>query len=181
MASSYLAVLACLTLGGCIEVLSAQSVEPSDAWLMQNYRFAGPPPPECAAPADPVISELRQIQNTLLSIMRKADFSEDWEGALAAADQATAVSQLIGAITEHVQSMPAASRSETRPASSGPLYVIAFKDHTVAAATAYWADGLMFHYLTPQGAHVQVRLDLVDRSLTIRLNRMNNLVMNLPE
>jgi hypothetical protein len=41
-------------------------------------------------------------------------------------------------------------------------YLIAFKDNTIHAATAVWTDRLMAHYITREGAHEQVLLDLVD-------------------
>jgi hypothetical protein len=162
-------------------VLLAQCTQPRDAWLMKNYRFTGPPHPSSSVPADPVISDLRQIQNTLFSIMRKADFGEDWEAALAAGEQAAAISQLIGVMSERVASASRGTKDEAQAAASGPVFPIVFKDHTVESATAYWTDGLMLHYMTQQGAHVQVRLDLVDRNLTIRVNRMQNPDFNLPE
>jgi len=63
--------------------LLGQSAEPRDSWLMRNYRFTGSTPPGSIYPIDPVVSELRQIQSTLLSIMQKADFGGDYEAALA--------------------------------------------------------------------------------------------------
>ena len=174
--------LMCAILAVAGGVSRAQSSQPNDAWLMQNYRFTGPPRPAQVAPVDPVVSQLRQIQNTLLAILRKSDFFEDYEGALAAAEQATAITQLIGTINQQLESA-AAAKAAASPAAgvSTPLYWIALKDHTIEAATSYWADGLMLHYTTRQGAHVQVRLDLVDRSLSAKLNRAQNLEFNLPE
>ena len=153
--------------------LQAQSPEARDAWLIKNYRFTGAPPAGPAEPVDPVVSELRQIQNALLSIMRKADFTEDYETALAAAGQATATAQLLGNITEMSEGGPNA-------VPSAPLYALAFKDRTIEVATCYWIDGLMLHYMTRQGAHVQVRLDLLDRDLTTRLNPGKNFDFKLP-
>lgn len=165
--------------GGVSQALQAQ---PRDAWLMKNYHFAGPPSVGSIKPEDPVVSELRQIQNTLLSIMRKADFVEDYEAALAAAGQAAATAELIGSITTRLQSAGAKTTAEDMNSGpSTPLYALAFKDHTIEAATSYWTDGLMLHYMTRQGAHVQVRLNLLDRNLTTKLNRMNNLDFSLPE
>jgi len=161
----------------------AQATEPRDAWLMRNYHFTGPPPQGSVAPADPVVTELQQIQDMLLSIMRKADFAEDYEAALAAAAQAAENAQVIGAIRERLASAAAAKAiaDEAKSKTSGPVYFIAFKDHTVETATRYWRDSLMLHYMTPEGAHVQVRPDLVDRDLSIRLNRAKNLEFTLPE
>jgi hypothetical protein len=149
---------------------------------MKNYHFTGPPPAGSIEPEDPVVSELRQIQNTLLSIMRKTNFAEDYEGTLAAAEQATATAQLIGSITARLQSAGAKTTAEgvNSPALT-PLYALAFKDHTIEAVTAYWTDGSMLHYLTRQGAHVQVRLNFLDRDLTTTLNKMKNPEFTLPK
>src|SRR5262245_52078079 len=174
-------VAGALAAGGGIS--QAQPSEPRDAWLMKNYRFTGPPPRDSIKPTDPVVFELRQIQNTLLSIIRKADFAENYEAALAAASQAAANAQAIGAIAERLESAAAAKAIADEAKSDNPtlIYSIALKDHTVESATAYWTDRLMLHYMTREGAHVQVRLDLVDRSLSTKLNRMKNLEFSLPE
>jgi hypothetical protein len=163
--------------------LWAQSAAPRDAWMMKNYHFTGPPAPGSIQPVDPVVSELRQIQNTVLSIMRKTDFGEDYEGALAAAAQAAANAQLIGVITERLQAPPPAPilAEEAKPNPPAPIYYLAFKDRTVESVAAYWTDGQMLHYMTPQGSHVQIRLGLVDRPLSNRLNRMRNVEFSLPE
>ena len=181
--SGCLSVLACAIIAAAGTVSRAQSSRPNDGWLMQNYRFTGPPAPGSIEPMDPVVAQLREIQNTLLSILRKTDYFEDYEGLLAFAGQATATAQLIGSITAQLQSAAEArtAAQQPPPAPATPAYSIALKDHTIEAATAYWTDGLMLHYLTRQGAHVQVRLDLVDRNLSTKLNRAQNLDFNLPE
>ena len=176
-----IAALVCLTVGGGVS--TAQSTQARDAWLMQNYRFTGPPPPGSVRPADPVVSELWRIQNAILWIMQRAKRDEDFGTALAAASQAAANAEAIEAITERREAVAAAKAIAEEAKSNTPsaLYLIAFRDHTVETATRYWMEGPLLHYLTPQGAHVQVRLDLVDRNLTIRVNRMQNPDFNLPE
>jgi hypothetical protein len=65
--------------------------------------------------------------------------------------------------------------------SSGPShYLIAFKDHTIYAATAYWVDGDTLHYFTEGNVHNQASLALVDREFTERLNREAGLDVRLP-
>jgi endonuclease YncB( thermonuclease family) len=65
--------------------------------------------------------------------------------------------------------------------SSGPShYLIAFKDHTIYAATAYWVDGDTLHYFTEGNVHNQASLALVDREFTQRLNREAGLDVRLP-
>jgi hypothetical protein len=175
-----IAVLELLAVAGMSQ---AQSKAPSDAWLMQNYRFTGPPAPGTVKPTDPVVSELWRIQNAITSIMRKAKSEEDYEAALAAASQASANAQAIGALSEHLELVAAAkaAASEAKSNMPPPVYLIAFRDHTVVSTSTYWTDALMLHYLTQQGAHVQVRRETVDRDLSTRLNREKNLEFRLPD
>jgi hypothetical protein len=165
-------------------VCFAQSREPDNSWLMQNYHFAGAPAPGTIPQSCPLVAQLQEIQNTILSIMRKADFAWDFEGALAAAEQATATAQLIGEITGELkppqppgpmppppmQPLPDGAKS-SKPQRDGAHYLVALKDGTVETASTVSMDHRMLHYLTPQGAHVQVRLDLVDWKRTAELNR----------
>jgi hypothetical protein len=59
--------------------------------------------------------------------------------------------------------------------------LIALKDKTIDAATSYWVEGLVLNYITLQGAHVIVRLDLVDRSFSRELNRQRRLEFRVPD
>jgi hypothetical protein len=59
-------------------------------------------------------------------------------------------------------------------------YLIAFKDHTIYWAVAYWVDGDTLHYFTSGNTHNQVSLSLIDRDLTQRLNKESGLEVNLP-
>ncbi|SRR6266849_6002965 len=156
------------------DISPAQVSEPRDTWLTQNYRFTGPPAPGEIRPTAPVISELQEIQNTLLAILRKANFSGDYEAALAAAAQATANAQLRNSLAEHQPTPQAHNTSGEEAAPKNPIYLIALKDQSIHAATSYWADRTMLHYITLQGAHEQVRLDLVDRSVSTDLNRQRH-------
>ena len=167
-----------------IGVSRAQSNTPQGAWLMRNYRFTGPPPPREVQPIDSVLIELRGLQNTIRTIMSRAKFEGDYETALVAVSQLAANAQLIGAIAEQQQATQAVQApkpvtGETQPPS--PIFLIALKDKTINAATAYWVDGPMLNYLTLQGAHVIVRLDLVDRGLSRDLNHQRNVELRLPE
>jgi hypothetical protein len=65
-------------------------------------------------------------------------------------------------------------------AEESPTYLIAFKDHTIYAAIAYWVEGETLHYVTNQNTHNQVSLDLVDRELSDRLNRERQVDFRLP-
>lgn len=59
-------------------------------------------------------------------------------------------------------------------------FLIAFKDHTIYSAVAYWVDGDTLHYFTSGNTHNQVSLSLVDRDLTERLNRESGSDVRLP-
>jgi hypothetical protein len=59
-------------------------------------------------------------------------------------------------------------------------YMLAFKDHTVYAAIAYWIDGDTLHYFTEGNTHNQASLSLVDRELTNRLNKGTGVQVSLP-
>lgn len=61
-----------------------------------------------------------------------------------------------------------------------PHFLIAFKDHTIYSAIAYWVDSDTLHYFTSGNTHNQVSLSLVDRDLTERLNRESGSDMRLP-
>ena len=60
-------------------------------------------------------------------------------------------------------------------------YLIAFKDHTVYSAVAYWFEGDTLHYFTPGNVHNQVSLSLVDAELTTRLNKELGIEFRMPE
>jgi hypothetical protein len=62
----------------------------------------------------------------------------------------------------------------------GTHYLIAFKDHTIYAATAYWVDGDTIHYFTAGNVHNQASLALVDRDFTARLNKEAGVEVVLP-
>lgn len=173
-----------------VGISHAQLPPGHDAWLMQNYRFTGPPPPgEVRPPVDP-LGQIREIQSTVRFMMRQAEFEGDYEAALAAAAQAVANAQWMGAIIEHRQAVQAsqaaqavqAAKSATEEAQPpAPFFLIALKDKTINAAAAYWVDGPMLNYITQPGVHVIVRLDLVDRGLSRELNRQRNVELRLPE
>jgi hypothetical protein len=61
-----------------------------------------------------------------------------------------------------------------------PLYLVAFKDHVIHAAAAYWVDGKTLHYVTLQHEEKQVPLDSVDREFSARLNRERHVQFQLP-
>lgn len=72
---------------------------------------------------------------------------------------------------------------EVKPAENSdasPIYLVAMKDHTIYAASAYWVDGKTLHYVTLQHQEKQAPLDQVDRSLSQQLNRERRVAFHLP-
>jgi hypothetical protein len=49
-------------------------------------------------------------------------------------------------------------------------YLIAYKDHTIYSALAYWVEGDTLHYVTTQNTHNQASLALIDLDQTAKLN-----------
>jgi hypothetical protein len=81
----------------------------------------------------------------------------------------------------HVYPPQQQAAAEPAPApAENPTYLIAFKDHTIYAAVAYWVEDSTLHYVTNQNTHNQVSLDLVDRELSDRLNRERSVDFRLP-
>ncbi|MBV8906070.1 MAG: hypothetical protein JOZ22_20725 [Acidobacteriia bacterium] len=74
---------------------------------------------------------------------------------------------------------PTADQAAANPPPS-TSYLIAFKDHTIYSAVAYWVEGDTLHYFTSGATHNQVSLSLVDRDLTLRLNQEAGNSMQLP-
>ncbi len=68
-----------------------------------------------------------------------------------------------------------------RDGTAAPLYLLAFKDKTIRAATAYWVDGRTLHYVTYEHEQKQAPLDTVDRDLTMRLNGERHVEIQLPQ
>ena len=69
----------------------------------------------------------------------------------------------------------------TQPANSAaPLYLIAFRDHSIRAAAAYWVEGGTLHYTTLEHEQKQAALSTVDRDLSGQLNRERRVAFSLP-
>jgi len=61
-----------------------------------------------------------------------------------------------------------------------PIYLIAFNDHVIRAAAAYWVDGQTLHYVTLEHEQRQVPLSAVDRAFSLELNRERRVPFQLP-
>jgi hypothetical protein len=71
-------------------------------------------------------------------------------------------------------------RSTSATNSAPPIYLIAFRDHTIRAAAAYWAEGGTLHYVTLEHEQKQTALSTVDRDLSAQLNRERRIAFALP-
>jgi hypothetical protein len=71
-------------------------------------------------------------------------------------------------------------------ASGGPIgptqnyYLIAYKNHEVYSALAYWVEDKTLHYVTTQNTHNQAALNLIDVELTKKLNQRNEVPFSIP-
>jgi hypothetical protein len=66
-------------------------------------------------------------------------------------------------------------------ASTSPIYLIAFNDHTIRAVSSYYVEGRTLHYVTLQHEEREVPLDTVDRNLSQALNRERQVPFSLPQ
>jgi hypothetical protein len=69
---------------------------------------------------------------------------------------------------------PASERAQTAEEDApapNKYYLLAFKDHSIYSALAYWVEDKTLHYVTTLNTHNQASLDLVDVELTKQLNR----------
>lgn len=71
-------------------------------------------------------------------------------------------------------------RPRSAPDSDSSIYLIAFRDRSIFAAVAYWAEGSTLHYVTQEHEHKQVPLGTVDRDLSDKLNRERGVAFSLP-
>jgi len=78
------------------------------------------------------------------------------------------------------EAQPVMETLDSAPPAEPTHYLIAFKDHTIYAATAYWVDGDTLHYFTSGNTHNQASLSLVDRDFTARLNKEAGVEVKLP-
>jgi hypothetical protein len=81
-----------------------------------------------------------------------------------------------GTAGDQPQPSPAPSTANSEP----DHYLIAFKDHAIYSATAFWVEGDTLHYFTSGNIHNQASLSLVDRDFTERLNKEAGVEVKLP-
>jgi hypothetical protein len=84
---------------------------------------------------------------------------------------------------QEVRRIPPATRrgeAESSESDAAPLYLIAFQDHEIRAAIAYWVDGDTLHYVMQDHSQKQTPVSALDRPLTLRLNRERRVAFSLP-
>jgi hypothetical protein len=84
--------------------------------------------------------------------------------------------------TLQVYQAPVRSQEEVNAAAAqtASYYLIAFKDHSIYSAVAYWIDGETLHYFTHGNTHNQVSMSLVDKELTAQLNKERKVDVRIP-
>ncbi len=75
---------------------------------------------------------------------------------------------------------PSGNNTSNNTGNNNGYYLIAFKDHTIQAATAYKVDGDQFHWITREGQELQVPLSNVDIPFSQQINRDRNVALPIP-
>jgi hypothetical protein len=114
----------------------------------------------------------------------------DSSAAASAPQQPVVINQYFGAPATPPVNPPVASSSAPNDSEAqtpgDPIgspqnyYLIAYKDHAVYTALAYWVEDKTLHYVTAQNTHNQASLDLIDLTLTKSLNRRNDVPFAIP-
>ena len=71
-----------------------------------------------------------------------------------------------------IYSQPSAqTASDGQASSDARTYLIAYKDHSVYTALAYWIEGHTLNYVTSGNTHNQADISLIDVDFTTKLNQ----------
>jgi hypothetical protein len=113
----------------------------------------------------------------------------DGPPAAAGAQQPVIINQYFGAPGPQAVNAPEAglrTGNDTNAQAPGdPIgspqnyYLIAYKNHAVYTAIAYWVEDKTLHYVTTQNTHNQASLDLIDLTLTKSLNQRNDVPFSI--
>jgi hypothetical protein len=79
-----------------------------------------------------------------------------------------------------VEVPPAQLQPEEQTEAKATQYLIAFKDHSIYSAVAYFVEGDTLHYFISGNTHNQAPVSNVDRELTKKLNEISGLEVKLP-
>jgi hypothetical protein len=97
------------------------------------------------------------------------------------APSAAVVETVHSVIHEYPEQQPAEhAAAAAEPDNQPVIYLIAFHDSTIRAATTYWVDGGTLHYLDAGHKQKQAPVSSVDRELSARLNRERHVPFNIP-
>ena len=77
------------------------------------------------------------------------------------------------------QQQPQSQESARSDTSEPRTYLIAYKDHSVYSALAYWIEDHTLNYVTTQNTHNQADLALIDVDFTKKLNQDRNMPFTL--
>ena len=107
--------------------------------------------------------------------------------ASSAPQQPVIINQYFGAQERSEELAPQAAVPNDPPQTVGdPIgapenyYLIAYRNHAVYSALAYWVEDRTLHYVTTQNTHNQASLDLIDLDLTKSLNRKRDVPFSIP-
>lgn len=103
--------------------------------------------------------------------------------APAAPQQPVIINQYFGVEAPvNQQQNPPAPNEPTSSSTVAPpnYYLIAYKNHAIYSALAYWVEDKTLHYVTMQNTHNQASLDLIDLNLTKTLNQSNDIPFTVP-
>ena len=76
---------------------------------------------------------------------------------------------------------PAPSDNAAPAASDDPIiYLIAFRDHSIVPALAYWVEGHTVKYVNMDHSLNQASLELIDRDMSMLLNKQRKVEFRLP-
>jgi hypothetical protein len=106
--------------------------------------------------------------------------------AAAAPQQPVIINQYFGAQDRSEEPAPQAAPNDPPQAAGDPIgipqnyYLIAYRNHAVYSALAYWVEDKTLHYVTTQNTHNQASLDLIDLDLTKSLNQTRDVPFSIP-
>ena len=138
-------------------------------YVPNYYDYTGAPPVETAAPAQPA-------QSPTVVIYQPQQPAQEVRPIIIEVGPDGKVTQL--AQPPALQTLPAEPAAQAD--GDGARYLIAFKDHSIYSAVAYWFDGDTLHYFTRGDAHNQASVSLLDREMTERLNREQGVEFKMP-
>jgi hypothetical protein len=106
--------------------------------------------------------------------------------AASAPPQPVIINQYFGAQERSEALAPQPVPNDPPQAAGDPIgtpqnyYLIAYRNHAVYSALAYWVEDKTLHYVTTQNTHNQASLDLIDLDLTKSLNRSRDVPFSIP-